>query len=199
TARVAGPAGPLGGVTPGQYRRGGAGLELAHVTIATRFGDLRVAATDRGVAFVAFGSPEATLAELEAEFPAARLVAGCGDHPALGEWAAAIEAHLDGRRPDPRLPLDVHGTAFQRLVWDLLVSIPAGRTLSYAALAQAIGRPGAARAAASACAANRIALLIPCHRVIRGDGALGGYRWGLPVKRALLAAEGALAAAGAAA
>lgn len=193
SARVAGTAGPLGGMTPSQYRQGGAGLELAHVTMATLFGELRVAATDRGVAFVAFGPPEATLAALEREFPAARLVAGCDDHPALAEWASAIEDYLGGRRPDPRLPLDVQGTAFQRLVWELLVTIPAGHTLTYAGLAQAIGRPGAARAAASACAANRIALLIPCHRVVRGDGSLGGYRWGLPVKRALLAAEGALA------
>lgn len=189
SARVAGAAGPLGGMTPSQYRRGGAGLALAHVTIATRFGPLLVAATGRGVAFVALGPPDVTLPALAAEYPQAQLVAAPADAGALAGWAAAIEAQLDGRAPDPRLPLDVQGTAFQRLVWDFLVTIPAGHTRSYAELAAGIGRPGAVRAAASACAANPVAVLVPCHRIICSDGGLGGYRWGLPVKRALLAAE----------
>jgi AraC family transcriptional regulator of adaptative response/methylated-DNA-[protein]-cysteine methyltransferase len=191
SARVAGDVGPLGGMTPTQYRRGGEDAQIAHVTIPTRFGALLVAATERGVAFTAFGAPETTLPELAAEYPRARLVAGDPQAGALADWAAAIDAHLEGRRPDPRLPLDVQGTAFQRLVWDFLLAIPAGETRTYTQVAAGVGKPAAVRAAASACGANRVSVLIPCHRVIRGDGGLGGYRWGLGVKRALLAAEGA--------
>lgn len=189
TSRVAGKDNPLGGVHPGRYARGGSGLSLSYVTMDTRFGPMLVAASDRGVAFLAFGPETRTLPELAAEFPHAQISASTAPSAAVAEWATAISAHLDGRRPDPRLPLDIQGTAFQQLVWSYLQQIPEGETRTYTEVAAAVGRPAAVRAAASACGANRVAVLIPCHRVIRGDGSLGGYRWGLPVKEALLVAE----------
>lgn len=191
TSRVAGSANPLGGVTPSAYAKGGAMLSLSHLTVATRFGPMLVAASDKGVAFLAFGSEPVTLRELRAEFPKAAIHPADADGSEVAAWSAAVSDHLDGRRPDPRLPLDIQGTAFQALVWNYLRSIPAGETRTYTDVAAGVGRPAAVRAAASACGANKISLLIPCHRVIRGDGGLGGYRWGLDVKRALLAAEGA--------
>lgn len=187
TSRVGGIAGPLGAVTPTQYRRGGGGLDLAFTAIATPFGQLTLAASARGIAFAAFG-PDA-LGELAAEFPAATVREATPDEGPLAAWAVALIEHLSGRAPDPRLPLDIRGTAFQHLVWGFLQKIPSGETRSYAEVASAAGRPAAVRAAASACGANRISLLIPCHRVIRGDGGLGGYRWGLDIKRSLIAAE----------
>jgi AraC family transcriptional regulator of adaptative response/methylated-DNA-[protein]-cysteine methyltransferase len=191
TSRVGGAANPLGGVTPSAYARGGAGVELSYLTIPTRFGPMLVGASDKGVAFLAFGPEEQTLPELAADFPHASLMRAEPDGASVAAWAEAIGAYLDGHRPDPRLPLDIQGTAFQQLVWSFLRSIPAGETRTYTEVAAAVGRPAAVRAAASACGANHVSLLIPCHRVIRGDGGLGGYRWGLDVKRALLAAEGA--------
>jgi len=187
TSRVAGADGPLGGLTPTQYRAGGAGLRLAWTTIPTGYGPLTLAASERGLAFACFGAHAE--AEMRAEFPRAELVPARPDVDALAGWADAIEAHLAGRRPDPRLPLDIQGTAFQQLVWTYLTTIPRGETRTYTEVAAAVGKPAAVRAAASACGANNISLLIPCHRVIRGDGGLGGYRGGLEVKRRLLANE----------
>lgn len=187
TSRVVGAAGPLGPVTPTQYRRGGEGLDLAWTTLATRHGPLVVAASDRGVAFVCFGTHAE--AELRAEFPRARLAVATPGEAPLAAWAAALAGHLDARGPDPRLPLDIQGTVFQRLVWSYLTSIPRGATRTYTDVAAAVGRPQAVRAAAGACALNNVSLLIPCHRVIRGDGGLGGYRGGVEVKRALLQSE----------
>jgi AraC family transcriptional regulator of adaptative response/methylated-DNA-[protein]-cysteine methyltransferase len=109
--------------------------------------------------------------------------------PELDAWIAAFEAHVAGRAPRPDVPLDLRGTAFQVRVWRFLLGIREGDVLSYGELAAGVGAPRAARAAASACAANRIAVLVPCHRVLRGDGGLGGYRWGLERKRALLDRE----------
>jgi len=160
-----------------------------------------MAATARGVCFAQFGTDAASLeAELAREFPKARLLRSAASpteahttDPAtpLDAWIDALEAHLDAAAPAPALPLDLCGTAFQMRVWRFLQGIPLGETRSYAQLAQALGTPQAARAVGSACGANRVAVLVPCHRVLRGDGGLGGYRWGLERKRALLAAEAA--------
>lgn len=189
TSRVYGAGGPLG-VTPAEYAREGEGVELTWTMVATDFGPLLVAASERGVAFTAFGERGAVLEELRREYPRARLVERAAEGSEVEAWGRAISEHLAGRRPDPRLPVDVQGTAFQQLVWDYLRGIPAGETRSYTEVAEGVGRPQAVRAAASACGANRVSVLIPCHRVIRGDGGLGGYRWGLEVKRALLEREG---------
>ena len=188
TSRVAGADGPLGGLTPTQYRLGGAAMTLHWVTITTAYGPLTLAASERGLAFACFGAHAE--AELRAEFAAATLLSAAPGRDDLAAWGTAIADHLAGNRPDPRLPLDIQGTAFQRLVWTYLTTIPRGETRTYTQVAAAIGRPAAVRAAASACGANNISFLIPCHRVIRGDGGLGGYRGGTEVKRRLLADEG---------
>ena len=187
TSRVAGVDGPLGGLTPTQYRNGGKGMTLHWTTIETAYGPLTLAASERGLAFACFGAHAE--AEMRAEFRAAELMPAAPDAGALGGWAQALAEHLAGNRPDPRLPLDIQGTAFQRLVWNYLTTIPPGETRTYTQVAAAVGKPAAARAAASACGANNVSFLIPCHRVIRGDGGLGGYRGGVEVKRRLLADE----------
>ena len=189
TSRVAGTEGPLGGLTPTQYRKGGHAMRLDWTTIETTYGPLTLAASARGLAFACFGAHAE--AELRAEFPHAELAAAKPEAGSLADWAVALGDHLAGRRPDPRLPLDIQGTAFQRLVWEYLTTIPRGETRTYTEVAAAVGKPAAVRAAASACGANNVSLLIPCHRVIRGDGGLGGYRGGIGVKRQLLADEAA--------
>jgi AraC family transcriptional regulator of adaptative response/methylated-DNA-[protein]-cysteine methyltransferase len=150
-----------------------------------------MAATSRGVCFAQFGSSEAALIEqLRREFPKAALTVSSMAHsPELDAWIRAFEAHIAGTAPRPELPLDLRGTAFQVRVWKFLLGVPDGAVVSYGEVAGGIGAPKAVRAAASACAANRIAVLVPCHRVLRGDGGLGGYRWGLDRKRALIDAE----------
>ena len=179
------------GMTPGAYRAGGAGETIAYASRDTALGALLMAATGRGVAFVQFGEdPEALLDQLRREFPNADLIASdAQEAPALDAWIAALETHLAGGAPRPELPLDLRGTAFQMKVWRFLLSVREGDVISYGELARGIERPQAARAVAAACAANRVAVLVPCHRVLRGDGGLGGYRWGLERKRALLDAE----------
>ncbi len=179
------------GMTPGAYRAGGKGEVIAHVELPTDLGPVLVGATDRGICFVQFGdSPRERLEALRREFPQARLEpAAAGDSPQLRRWAEALSAHLRGRRPHADLPLDVSTTAFRFQVYRYLATIPRGETRTYSEVAQAIGRPGASRAVASACAANTVAVLIPCHRVIRAGGELAGYRWGVDRKRRLLAAE----------
>ena len=179
------------GMTPGAYRAGGAGETIAYASRETALGVLLMAATERGVAFVQFGEdPEALLEQLRREFPNADLVAShAQEAPALDAWITALETHLAGGAPRPDLPLDLRGTAFQMKVWRFLLSVREGDVISYGELAAGIERPQAARAVAAACAANRVAVLVPCHRVLRGDGNLGGYRWGLERKRALLDAE----------
>lgn len=180
------------GMTPGQYRAGGTGLSISYATTATPLGLLMMAATDRGLCFVQFGDDEAAMrARLEAEYPAASLEPmPTGTNAAFDAWMQALHAMLDGAAPAADdLPLEIQGTAFQMKVWDFLQRIPVGETCSYSEVAAGIGRPSAVRAAAGACAANRLALVIPCHRVIRGDGGLGGYRWGVERKRALLRRE----------
>jgi AraC family transcriptional regulator of adaptative response/methylated-DNA-[protein]-cysteine methyltransferase len=186
------------GMTPSVYRAGGAGEVITHASRETAVGLLMMAATARGVCFVEFGpSPEALLAQLAAEFPQAHLVrAELAAAAPLDLWMAALAAHLETAAPRPDLPLDLRGTAFQISVWRFLLSVKPGDVVSYSELAAATGKPRAVRAAASACAANRIAVLIPCHRALRADGSLGGYRWGLERKRALLDAERRVTASG---
>ncbi len=179
------------GMTPKQYSLGGRGLTVGYGVIGTPAGRLMVAATARGVCFVLFGdSSDQLLRELRKEFPQAVLLPmGKVELPALPRWMAALSNHLDGRQSSVDLPMDVRATVFQARVWRYLQSIPRGETRSYSQVAAALGRPRAARAVARACASNKLAVVIPCHRVIRGDGDLGGYKWGLERKRALLKME----------
>jgi AraC family transcriptional regulator, regulatory protein of adaptative response / methylated-DNA-[protein]-cysteine methyltransferase len=185
-------AGP--GMTPGRRRGGARGISITYAGMDSPAGRLMLAATARGVCSVQLGeSDEALLDALRREFPAAGLrPMEAGSAPEFLEWVAALNEHLAGARPRLELPLDVHATAFQMQVWQYLQGIPAGATQSYAEVARALGRAGAARAVARACASNRLAVVIPCHRVIRGDGGLGGFRWGLDRKRELLASEAAV-------
>jgi AraC family transcriptional regulator of adaptative response/methylated-DNA-[protein]-cysteine methyltransferase len=174
------------GMPPGAYRRGGAGAAIGYATAPTPVGRVLVAATERGVCAVALGDDDARLvADLRAEFPGAGIAEG-GE---ASRWLEAVVTSLAGGADLRSIPVDLRGTAFQQRVWRALREIPRGATSTYAEVARAIGRPGAARAVAGACAANRVALLVPCHRVVRGGGEPGGYRWGAPRKRALLAAE----------
>lgn len=177
------------GMTPRAYRAGGRGETIACACRETALGAIMMAATDRGVCFVEFGDDEAALSvRLHREFPNA-IVEMSTQSPQLDAWIGALDRHLTDAAPHPDIPLDLRGTAFQIRVWRFLLSVPGGSVVSYAELAAGIGAPKAVRAAASACAANRIAVLIPCHRVLRGDGGIGGYRWGVERKRALLAGE----------
>ncbi len=179
------------GMTPTQYRAGGAGVAISYATAPTPLGLLMMGATDRGLCFVQFGDSAGALqAMLRAEYPSAQLSAmPAGVRAEFDAWMGALSACLAGTAAAPTLPLDLRGTAFQMKVWAYLQQIPSGQLRSYREVAQAIGRPAAVRAVASACAANRVAVLVPCHRVIRGDGGLGGYKWGLERKRALLDRE----------
>jgi AraC family transcriptional regulator of adaptative response/methylated-DNA-[protein]-cysteine methyltransferase len=181
------------GMTPAEYRGGGAGLDITHVHFESPLGLLMLGATARGLCFVQFGHSEAALLEeLHREYPRARLVAAEAPYSnGLTAWMGALNEHLRGHRVSIDLPLDVQATAFQMSVWRYLQSIPRGEVRTYSQVALALGRPRSARAVASACARNRVALVIPCHRVIRGDGGLGGYRWGLDRKQALLSQEAA--------
>jgi AraC family transcriptional regulator of adaptative response/methylated-DNA-[protein]-cysteine methyltransferase len=177
------------GMTPGQFRQGGAGLEITWSVAPCSLGQLLVATTDRGVCAVEFGQDEAELTRrLAARFPRATLTAARpGASRVIARIASIVEQPARASRTP--IPLDVQGTAFQRRVWKALEQIPAGATRSYGDVAAIVGAPAAARAVARACAANPVAVLIPCHRVVRGDGEPGGYRWGVARKRALLARE----------
>ena len=179
------------GMTPKRYRAGGKGETLTWACRDTALGPILMAATDRGVCFAQFGADcESLQQQLQAEFPRAELQRYLGKSSTqLDQWIDALDAYIQNKQPRPELPLDLQGTAFQIKVWEFLLSLADGDVISYAELAQGIDKPKAARAAASACAANRIAVLVPCHRILRGDGGLGGYRWGLERKRALLDAE----------
>ncbi|HEX3845822.1 MAG TPA: methylated-DNA--[protein]-cysteine S-methyltransferase [Steroidobacteraceae bacterium] len=191
TSRVYGHAPRSLGMTPSAYRAGGAGEHIAYAHRRTALGSLLMAATERGVCFAQFGESEAALvARLQREFPNAALQpSAMTGSTELDAWMQALEGHLAGGAPRPDLPLDLRGTAFQIRVWRFLLGIPEGNVVSYGELARGIGAPTAVRAAASACAANRVAVLVPCHRVLRGDGGLGGYRWGLERKRVLIEQE----------
>lgn len=179
------------GMTPAKYAHGGVGIGIAYVTVATPLGRLLVAATERGVCRVTLGDTAGALeADLLAEFPAARVIQDKSGK--LQGWVAAILAYLDGHEPHLDLPLDIRATAFQRRVWQELQRIPFGATRSYSEVARRIGQPKATRAVAHACATNPVALVIPCHRVVREDGELGGYRWGVDRKKSLLKKESGL-------
>lgn len=179
------------GMTLSAYRNG---AEREHIIFAlkeTAYGLMLLAATHRGVCFCQFGDSEAALRdELAIEFPHADLEpANHADHTELDIWISALHAHLDETGPRPDVPLDLRGSIFQIRVWRFLLGLDEGETVSYTDVARAVKQPSAARAAASACASNRVAVLVPCHRVLRGDGRLGGYRWGVARKRALLDRE----------
>jgi AraC family transcriptional regulator of adaptative response/methylated-DNA-[protein]-cysteine methyltransferase len=175
------------GMTPGSYRSGGLGAEIRFAVAETAIGNVLVGATERGICSVKIGgTPSSLERDLRREFPSA------GIRPAdkgLGKWVEALARHLAGESPRLDLPLDARGTAFQWKVWEALRAIPYGETRSYREVAHSIGAPGAARAVGHACAVNPIAIVIPCHRVVREGGGLGGYAYGLAVKKALLDAE----------
>jgi len=179
------------GMTPKQYRAGGAGVEISHAAADTALGRMLIGATDRGICFLQFGaSDEGLMKTLATEYPGATLQPmSSGQRGAFDEWMRELARRIEGDASGADLPLDVRGTSFQLKVWKALLRIPRGGVLSYSEVAREVGNPRAVRAVANACASNRIAVLIPCHRVIRGDGALGGYRWGLERKRALLDRE----------
>jgi AraC family transcriptional regulator of adaptative response/methylated-DNA-[protein]-cysteine methyltransferase len=180
------------GMTPGDYRAGGAGAKIAYTVAKSPIGALLVAATDRGVCSLKIGGEDASLARaLREEFPAAELKR---DEAALGRWVRAIVNHLSGKETRLDLPLDIRATAFQQRVWEALRAIPYGETRTYQEIARIVGAPKAARAVGHACATNPVAILIPCHRVVRGDGTLGGYAYGLHVKRKLIDVERARSA-----
>jgi AraC family transcriptional regulator, regulatory protein of adaptative response / methylated-DNA-[protein]-cysteine methyltransferase len=179
------------GMTPATYRRDGKGAVIEFTTVRSPLGRLMVAATTRGLAAVSLGDDDTRLERaLRAEYPAAEIRRADGR---LKPWIGAILEHIAGDLPNLALPLDLQATAFQWRVWRALQRIPYGRTATYGEIAAEIGKPKAARAVAQACASNRAALVIPCHRVVRGDGASGGYRWGVERKKHILAKERAAA------
>ena len=176
------------GMTPRAYRTGARSVAISYVSIETRLGHLMLGATDRGLCFLQFGdSAGQLLGALRAEYPAATLEQMATPYSQQFElWMESLSRYLRGEHVRFDLPLDVRATAFQMKIWKYLQSIPSGATESYAQIAEATGNPKAARAVARACASNPVAIVIPCHRVIRGNGHLGGYRWGLDRKRALV-------------
>jgi AraC family transcriptional regulator of adaptative response/methylated-DNA-[protein]-cysteine methyltransferase len=175
------------GMTPTAYRRGGAGLSIRYDVLDTPMGKLLVAATGKGVCAIQFGDSGKKLEEsVRSEFPAADLQRDSGF---LSPWAAQLREHLGGKLQKLDVPLDIRATAFQRRVWEYLQTIPYGSTQSYGEIAKAIRHPRAARAVARACATNPVAVVVPCHRVVRGDGQTGGYRWGAQRKLRLLEME----------
>ncbi len=177
------------GMTPTAYRRGGAGAAIRFAVGQSSLGAVLVAATDKGVCAILLGNdPDALVRDLQDRFPRAALDGGDRDFDAT---VAEVIELVEAPRLGLSLPLDIGGTVFQQRVWQALQAIPPGQTRSYAAVAAAIGSPGAVRAVAGACAANPLAVAVPCHRVVRRDGGLSGYRWGVERKRALLDREAA--------
>ena len=175
------------GMTPATYSRGGRGVNISYTITASPLGRLLVAVTERGVCAVRMADNDAELEkDLRDEFPNAQLKR---DDSALRESVQKILNHLEKNEPRLDLPLDIKATAFQRQVWEQLRAIPYGQTVSYGDVAKALGKPGAVRAVGRACATNPVALVIPCHRVVREDKTLGGYRWGLDRKQKLLGHE----------
>jgi AraC family transcriptional regulator of adaptative response/methylated-DNA-[protein]-cysteine methyltransferase len=175
------------GMAPARYRDGGAGVRIHYALADSVLGRTVVAASDRGLCAIAFGDDDAELiGQLKARFPKAELE---GDDAGFRRWVDQVIAFLSAPAAGLDLPLDIQGTAFQRRVWQALRDIPPGETRSYAEVARAIGQPSASRAVARACATNQLAVAVPCHRVVRGDGDVSGYRWGVERKRALLERE----------
>jgi AraC family transcriptional regulator of adaptative response/methylated-DNA-[protein]-cysteine methyltransferase len=184
------------GMTPKQYRQGGKGVEISYAISETQLGTLMMAATDRGLCSVQIGAGKAEMVDrLGKEYPGA-VISPMRPRRSdqFARWMRSLTEHLEGNRQRLDIPLDIKGTAFQVRVWNYLQRIPYGEVRSYSEVARSIGRPAAVRAVGSACASNRLALVVPCHRVIRGDGGMGGYRWGLERKRALIEHERAVRA-----
>lgn len=177
------------GMTPATYKKGGKGMNIEYTTSDCELGKILVARTPRGICSVTFGDNVVTmLSELQKEFPNAEIAE---DAENLGASVEAILNYLAGRSKRLVLPLDLQATAFQMQVWDFLKKIPYGETRSYSQIAEQLGDKKKVRAVAQACAKNRVAVVIPCHRVIASDGKLSGYRWGIERKKALLAKEAA--------
>ncbi|EWS52549.1 Regulatory protein of adaptative response [Methylibium sp. T29] len=175
------------GMTATRYRAGGAGTAIRFAIGQCSLGAILVAQSERGICAILLGDdPDALARDLQDRFPQARLIGGEAD---FEDWVARVVGFVEAPGLGLDLPLDVRGTAFQQRVWQALRDIPPGRTASYAEVAARIGAPTAVRAVAQACAANALAVAIPCHRVVRSDGALSGYRWGVERKRQLLALE----------
>jgi AraC family transcriptional regulator of adaptative response/methylated-DNA-[protein]-cysteine methyltransferase len=175
------------GMTPDKYRRGAIAAAIRYTCADSPLGRMLIAATGRGICAIQFGRSDGELIEgLKREFPFATRKR---DEGGLRSWVIALLANMRGKDLDSSLPLDIRATAFQRRVWAYLQSIPFGTTRSYSEVAQAIGEPRATRAVARACATNPVAVAIPCHRVVRADGSMGGYRWGIERKKTLLEME----------
>src|SRR5579862_8513986 len=178
------------GMTPGTYRQGGEGMQIHYTIVDSPLGRLLVAATDRGISALYLGEKDAPLeTALRKEYPRAEIDRDSAGSKNLQGWVSKILAHLRGKEPHLDLPTDVQATAFRRRVWEELKRIPYGATRTYSEVARAIGHPKAIRAVASACATNPVSVVVPCHRVVRADGNLAGYRWGLDRKRTLLEHE----------
>jgi AraC family transcriptional regulator of adaptative response/methylated-DNA-[protein]-cysteine methyltransferase len=176
------------GMTPASYAKGGKGAAIFYAISPCGLGKLLVAATERGLCRVELGTQDSALLEdLRREFPEAHSIER--DDAALGRFVTELLHRIDGAAPREDLPLDIQATAFQRRVYEELLRIPTGETRSYAEIAEAIGQPTASRAVGNACATNPVALAIPCHRVLRNNGTLGGYAWGIERKQALISAE----------
>jgi AraC family transcriptional regulator of adaptative response/methylated-DNA-[protein]-cysteine methyltransferase len=175
------------GMTPATYRKGGLGMKLGYTIAKSPLGKVLVAATERGVSAVYLGDSEATLlGELREEYPRAKIAPATDS---IQRWVKEIVQRIEGKQPHFELPLDLQATAFQRSVWKELQRIPRGRTRTYSQVARSLGRPKAVRAVARACATNPVSIVVPCHRVVRQDGSLAGYRWGMSRKEQLLAQE----------
>lgn len=175
------------GMTPRVYGKGGAGMEIRYTIADSPLGRLLVAATQKGVSALYLGKSDAELEKaLRQEYPRAEISPEHKASSILRKWLDQVLAHLKGHEPHLDLPTDVQATAFQRRVWEELRKIPYGSTLTYTEVARRIGKPAAVRAVARACATNPVSVIVPCHRVVRQDGNLAGYRWGLDRKRALL-------------
>jgi len=182
------------GMTPAAYRRGGEGMHIDYTIVDSPLGRLLVGATDRGISALYLGESDDKLrGAIEKEYPRAELRRDDSGPGSLGEWVSEVLAHLSGHKPHLDLPTDVQATAFQRRVWEELRRIPYGTTRTYTQVARAIGNPAAVRAVARACATNPVSVVVPCHRVVREDGNLAGYRWGIGRKQALLEHESAAA------
>ncbi|MGB8540638.1 MAG: bifunctional DNA-binding transcriptional regulator/O6-methylguanine-DNA methyltransferase Ada [Candidatus Acidiferrales bacterium] len=178
------------GMTPATYRQGGAGMQIHYTIVDSALGRLLVGATERGISALYLGEKDAPLeSALRKEYPRAQIDSDSAGSKNLEGWVSKILAHLRGQEPHLDLPTDVQATAFRRHVWEELKRIPYGATRTYSEIARAIGHPKAIRAVASACATNPVSVVVPCHRVVRADGNLAGYRWGLDRKRALLEHE----------
>ena len=179
------------GMTPMEYRSGGEGVEITYTAAQTSIGLMMLGATDRGLCFLQFGEDETKLRDaLMAEYPNANFQPMPEPAPkSFARWMDALSRYLDGQDTDLKLPTHVRATAFQMKVWSYLQGIAPGSVQSYKEVATALGQPKAARAVARACATNKVAIAIPCHRVVRGTGQLGGYKWGLDRKRTLLDGE----------